>query len=272
MCSRYIRVTTDDKYRHCLIGRYANRLPAEQALKLPSGESITLPSHPSKGQALHGGPAPFGWDEKVLDKVDLDKATLFSEKEIQYLKGQSAGVWSLTSPDGEGGHIGTVYCEIAVAVLDSTTPGELGQVVLVYRAKLLDKDSTALNLTHHWGFNLGASHVAKGKPTPAQKISIENHVLTVNSKEILEVSPETELVTGKTQSLSESSAKAKDFRGGKTIDKVGEGYPKATKGLGQGFLGDGYDDFWVFEREPVSSAVKESDLSQLNVFGEMKSE
>jgi aldose 1-epimerase len=267
-----VRHIADRQYRHCLIGRYANRLPAERALKLPSGDSITLPSHPSKGQNLHGGPTPFGWDEKVLDKVELEKATLFSPKEIQYLKGQSAGIWSLTSPDGEGGHLGTVYCEIALAVLDSTASGELGQVVLVYRAKLLDKPSTALNLTHHWGFNLAASHIAKGQRTPARDISIENHVLTVNSKEILEHDPETGLVTGTTLSLSKPSAELKDFRGGKTIGKIGDGYPKATRELGQGFLGDGYDDFWVFEREPMASTIKESELDQRDVFGEINAE
>ena len=262
----------DEQYRHCLIGRYANRLPAETPLELPSGDSITLPTHPAKGQNLHGGPSPYGWDEKVLEKVELDKATLFSDKEVQFLKEQAAGVWSLTSPDGEGGHTGTVYCEIALAVLDSTAPGELGQVIIVYRAKLLDKPSTALNLTHHWGLNLGASHVANGQSTPARDISIEEHVLTVNSKEILNHSPETGLVTGTTLSLSKDSAKAKDFRKGKTIGKVGEGYPVGTGELGQGYLGDGYDDFWVFDREALPVAIKESELSQLNVFGQMKAE
>lgn len=262
----------NEQYRHCLIGRYANRLPSETALKLPSGETINLPSHPAQGQNLHGGPAPFGWDDKVLEKVELEKATLFSAKEIEYLKGQSAGIWSLTSPDGEGGHSGTVYCEIALAVLDSTASGELGQVVLVYRAKLLDKESTALNLTHHWGFNLGASHIAKGQPTPAKDISIADHVLTVNSKEILEVNAETGLVTGNTVSLSKDSAKLKDFRGGKTIGKIGEGYPKTTRELGQGFLGDGYDDFWVFERDPLPAAINDSELDQTNVFDKMDTE
>jgi aldose 1-epimerase len=241
-------------------------------LNLPSGETITLPSHPTQGQSLHGGPPGLGWDDKVLEKVELDKATLFSDKEIEYLKGQSAGIWSLTSPDGEAGHTGTVYCEIALAVLDSTVSGELGQVILVYRAKLLDKESTALNLTHHWGFNLGASHVAKGQPTPARDLSIEDHVLTVNAKEILDIDPETGLVTGTLLSLSKPSAKAKDFRQGKTIGKVGEGYPVGTGELGQGYLGDGYDDFWVFEREPMTVAVKESELNQLDVFGQMKAE
>jgi aldose 1-epimerase len=215
-----------------------------------------------------------------LSRVNLDKASLFSAKEIAFLKEKeqtgSAGVWTLTSPDGEGGHVGTVLCEVAFAVLDS--PGEIGQVIAIYRAKLLDKSATALNLTQHWGFNLAASGVAKGKPTPASEIGINDHVLYLKTKNILNLDPVTSLPTGTLLPLSTSSASEKDFgqSGGKTIGHPGKGYPKAlTSGdkMGQGFCGDGYDDFWVFDRPAKTDvAVEESKLKDLNVFQDIEKE
>jgi aldose 1-epimerase len=208
--------------------------------------------------------------------VQLSNSTLFSPSEITYLTAQektnSAGVWSLTSKDGEGGYTGTVYCEIAFLALDSTAQGEVGQIVVIYRASLLDKPSTALNLTHHWGFNLGASGISKGKPTEASKIDISDHILTINSKEILNLDPETSLPTGKPLSLSTPSAQVKDFRKGRKIGSKGDGYPEAIGGLGQGYPGDGYDDFWVFDREAKPVVVQEAEKNELNVFEVIKKE
>lgn len=247
-------------------------LPAEIPLQLPSGGSITLPSFPAKGGNLHGGPSPFGWDEKVLGRVGLDQSKLFSSKEIQYLGRQSAGIWSLTSPDGEGGHAGTVYCEVALAALGANAPSEVGQIVVVYRAKVTDRPSTALNLTHHWGFNLAASGIAKGRPTSADNIAIQDHVLTLKSKEILNIDPGATRPTGTTLSLSTPSAAVKDFRNGKTIGKVGGGYPVGTGQLGQGSAADGYCDYWIFDRDQRPNVMKEEDKDGSNVFGEIEQE
>ena len=263
---------TDRQFRHGLVGRYVNLLPAEVPLQLPCGESMTLPSFPSKGGSLHGGPSPFGWDEKILSNVELDRANLFSANETEYLKANSAGIWSLVSPDGEGGHIGTVYCEIAIVALGPTSPKELGQIIIIYRAKIMDKPSTALNLTHHWGFNLGASSIAKGHPTPANDIAIQNHILTLKSKEILNIDPATSRPTGTTLSLSTPSAVLKDFRSGKTIGKVGHGYPKGTGQLGQGSPADGYCDYWIFDRQARSVVFEESRKDEYNVFDDIADE
>lgn len=262
----------DAQFRHGLVGRYVNRLPSEVPLQLPPGQTLNLPSFPVSGQSLHGGPSPHGWDEKVLSNVDIDQATLFSPAEIEFLKKQAAGVWSLYSPDGEGGHTGTVYCEIAMVVLESTEAGEIGQVILVYRAQVTDKPSTALNLTHHWGFNLGASGIAQGKPTPAKAIGIQDHLLTINSKEILNIDPKTSLATGTTLSLSEPSAAVKDFRSSRAIGKVGQGYPKGTGKLGQGWPDDDYCDYWIFDREERPVTVQADTKESLNVFEEIANE
>lgn len=77
--------------------------------------------------------------------------TLFTKSEIEALKSQygeqGAGVWAYESPDGEGGHVGNVRAEVAIAVRDVPEENAVGEVVLVYRAKLLEGDETALNLT-----------------------------------------------------------------------------------------------------------------------------
>jgi aldose 1-epimerase len=58
---------------------------------------------------------------------------------------EAAGVWAYESPDGESGHVGKVRAEVAIAVRD--VEGAVGEVILVYRARLLDGEETALNLT-----------------------------------------------------------------------------------------------------------------------------
>jgi hypothetical protein len=58
---------------------------------------------------------------------------------------EAAGVWACESADGEGGHPGKVRAEVAIAVRDIQEEGAVGEVVLVYRAKLLEGDETALN-------------------------------------------------------------------------------------------------------------------------------
>lgn len=209
---------------------------------------------------------------------------LFSIKEVEYLRGKaeegSAGVWTLTSPDGEGGHVGTVLGEIACVAVGSSSASEIGQIIIVYRAKLLDKPSTALNLTHHWGFNLSASAVAKGKPVAATAIGISDHILSLKSKHILDLEPATSLPAGSLIPLSAPSAAKKNFGapGGKSIGHRGSGYPTAlAKGqpanMSQGFTGEGYDDYWVFDREARKDlVVPDQQKETMNVFEDIERE
>ena len=179
--------------------------------------SLLLISRP-KDSVLHGGVQ--GWDTKALDRVDLSGSSaneLFSPKEVELLHAKeqegSAGVWTITSPDGDGGHVGTVVCQVGFVLLPSSTPKEVGQIIVIYRAKLLDKSATALNLTHHWGFNLAASGISQGRPTPASEIGISDHNLQLKSKHILNLDPTTSLPTGTLLALSTPSAAKKDFGG-----------------------------------------------------------
>lgn len=133
-----------------MIGRYCNRLPHDK-LTLPGGTSFTPESFGSPETSLHGGPASAGWDQKTLQRLRGEEITLFSAQEVEALKSQygeeGAGVWACESADGEGGHPGKVRAEVAIAVRDVEEEGAVGEVVLVYRAKLLEGNETALNLT-----------------------------------------------------------------------------------------------------------------------------
>ncbi|KAJ9123639.1 hypothetical protein QFC24_003855 [Naganishia onofrii] len=127
---------------------YCNRLPHAE-LTLPGGTVFKPESFGSPETSLHGGPAAGGWDQKTLQRLSPEQVTLFSKSEIETLKSQygeeAAGVWAYESPDGESGHVGKVRAEVAIAVRD--VEGAVGEVILVYRARLLDGKETALNLT-----------------------------------------------------------------------------------------------------------------------------
>lgn len=133
-----------------MIGRYCNRLPHAE-LTLPSGTKFTPDAFPNPETSLHGGPAAAGWDQKTLQRLSTEQVTLFTKAEVEALKSQygeeGAGVWAYESPDGEGGHVGKVRAEVAIAVRDVPEKDAVGEVVLVYRAKLLEGEETALNLT-----------------------------------------------------------------------------------------------------------------------------
>lgn len=155
--------------------------------------------------SLHGGPE--GFDFGVWQKLAwLDDATLFTKAEIRSIAARtdaSAAIFSLTSPDGDQGYSGTLYLETLVVLLppvklESSTAWqhELGSIVIIYRAKLIDlpqgqKKVTPINLTQvcvveslrlayiftvrqHWGFNLDTS-LQEGEET----LKVLNHHLTV---------------------------------------------------------------------------------------------
>lgn len=153
-----------------------------------------------------------------------------------------------------------------MVTLGASVENEVGSIIIVYRAKVVDRPCTALNLTQHWGFNLCASEISKGNPCHADDIAIQDHILTVNSKEILDIDPKTSRPSGTTIDLS--NIPVKDFRQGKTIGKVGEGYP--VGGPGQGSLADGYCDYWIFDRAPKSCVA--SNKESLDVFAEIAKE
>ena len=111
--------------------------------------------------SLHGGPE--GFDFRTWQKLArLDDAMLFTKAEVRSVAGRtdaSAAVFALTSPDGDQGYSGTLYLETLVVLLppvkmdpSTVSQHELGSIVIVYRAKLVDvpqgqKKVTPINLT-----------------------------------------------------------------------------------------------------------------------------
>lgn len=111
--------------------------------------------------SLHGGPK--GFDFVIWQKLaQLDDATLFTKAEVQSIAARtdaSAAIFSLTSVDGDQGYSGTLYLETLVILLppkkldpSAVSQHELGSIVIVYRAKLVDllegqKKVTPINLT-----------------------------------------------------------------------------------------------------------------------------
>lgn len=111
--------------------------------------------------SLHGG--PNGFDSGVWKQLTrLDDVTLFTKAEVESIVARtdaSAAIFSLTSPNGDQGYSGTLYLETLVALLppaklvpSTASQHELGSIVVVYRAKLVNltegqKKVTPINLT-----------------------------------------------------------------------------------------------------------------------------
>lgn len=111
--------------------------------------------------SLHGG--PDGFDEKVWEPIPFPPApgtiTLFSEPELATIASEipTAVFFKTISKDGEQGFPGTLLVEVLVglvqpksAIGSDSAEWNLGNIVLVYRAKLIDdskKTVTPINLT-----------------------------------------------------------------------------------------------------------------------------
>ncbi|KAH9916188.1 galactose mutarotase-like protein [Amylocystis lapponica] len=171
------------KYTNTIIGRYANRVPAGTHAVSRNGfsASFTAQHNESPGVSLHGGKTGFDlvpW-EPLLDP---SAAKLFTPAELQTLQSEvpASCIYTRVSEDGEEGYPGRLLVEVLVGLLQPQGPpapgGEynLGSVLLVYRAKLLDANTvTPVNLTQHWGFNLDAS-LQEG-------LSVKDHKLTIKA-------------------------------------------------------------------------------------------
>ena len=107
--------------------------------------------------SLHGGPSGFDYKEWT-PLLDSNEASLFSKSEVETIMGTmpmgSAVVFKRISEDGEEGFPGRLLVEVLVGLVQPSGPQtqqeslNLGSVVIVYRAKLLEEDKvTPINLT-----------------------------------------------------------------------------------------------------------------------------
>lgn len=154
------------KYTNTIIGRYTNRVPVqEHSLTSSRAQGITSSftpiSNESPSVSLHGGPDAF--DEKVWEPIPFPPTpgsiTLFSEAELATIASDipAAVFFKTVSKDGEQGFPGTLLVEVLVglvqpnaAAASESAEWNLGNIVLVYRAKLIDETKkvvTPINLT-----------------------------------------------------------------------------------------------------------------------------
>ncbi|RDX56960.1 galactose mutarotase-like protein [Lentinus brumalis] len=290
------------KYTNTIIGRYANRLPVGSfALDRDGIHSVVAPKANEKPTvSLHGGVK--GFDQYVWEPlVDPSASQLFTPAELATIQTRipTSIIFRRISEDGEEGYPGKLLIEALVGLaqpegLPNQTPDgakewNLGSVVLVYRAKLLDENKiTPINLTQphadlasgfrstmearlpirqqdlrirdvdaaswtphiHWGFNLDAS-LQEGPET----LSIKDHKIDIKADHIVELNPEG-LSTGKLLAVTGTHHAHAE----KTSGKIGESFPES-----------GYDEFYVLSKRattPPPSILPASELKpELDLVG-----
>ncbi|KIJ10763.1 aldose 1-epimerase, partial [Paxillus involutus ATCC 200175] len=176
---------------------------------------------------------------------NLENAKLFTKAEIQSItakaaKDSSAAIFTLTSPDHDQGYPGTLYLETLVTLLppikmepSASSQHELGSIVIVYRARLVDvpqgqKQLTPVNLTQHWGFNLDASlRDLKAEET----LKVLDHDLTIKASHIAELDSNS-LSIGQYIPVAEA-------------DNSSGAHIHDNKRIGDLFPGTGYDDYYL---------------------------
>ncbi|OBZ66205.1 Aldose 1-epimerase [Grifola frondosa] len=181
------------RYTNTIIGRYANRLPVGSFPISRNGLSATVTplSNESDTVSLHGGRR--GFDDYTWEPLaDPSAAELFTKAEADTIQARvpSSAVFTRVSEDGEEGFPGRLRVEVLVGLLQpegapTLTQKEwnLGSVLLVYRAKLLDPGKvTPINLTQHWGFNLDASL--------QESLSVQDHKISIAADNTIALTPE----------------------------------------------------------------------------------
>ena len=152
------------KYTNTVVGRYANRLPVKEHLISPSRApeiqaSFTPLPNETPDVSLHGG--QVGFDEKFWEPIPIPPSAgeveLFSDTELRTIESEvaTATIFKYISEDGEQGYPGRLRVEALIGLLQpeasrSSGLGEfnLGSVLIVYRAKLLEEGKvTPINLT-----------------------------------------------------------------------------------------------------------------------------
>ncbi|KAI0760986.1 galactose mutarotase-like protein [Trametes elegans] len=252
------------KYTNTIIGRYANRLPVGSFAVGRNGiHSVVSPkSNEAPTVSLHGGAK--GFDAYPWEPLpDPSTAELFTPAEIATIQTRlpTSVIFRRISEDGEEGYPGRLLVETLVGLAqpegapnqtaEGTKEWNLGSVLIVYRAKLLDENTvTPINLTQHWGFNLDAS-LQDGADT----LSIKDHAISIKADHTIELNREG-LSTGTLLPVAGTHHAHKE----KASGRIGEKFPER-----------GYDEFYVFsarDAPPPPSIFPASDLKpELDLVG-----
>ncbi|OSC97712.1 galactose mutarotase-like protein [Trametes coccinea BRFM310] len=252
------------KYTNTIIGRYANRLPVGSFAIERNGVHSVVSPKPNEAPtvSLHGGPK--GFDAYPWEPLpDPAAAELFTPAELATIQTRlpTSVIFRRISEDGEEGYPGRLLIEALVGLAqpegapNQTADGKkewnLGSVLLVYRAKLLDDNKvTPINLTQHWGFNLDAS-LQDGPDS----LSIKDHTISIKADHTIELNQEG-LSTGTLLPVTGTHHAHAE---------------KATGRIGERFPERGYDEFYLFtqrEAPPPPSILPASELKpELDLVG-----
>jgi len=220
------------KYTNTIIGRYANRVPAGTHSVSRNGlsSSLAVASNESPTVSLHGGLT--GFDLRPWTPLsNVTDATLFTDDEKLTIQARlpSFCIYQRVAEDGEEGYPGRLLVEVLVGLVQPQGPPtnenkewNLGSVVLVYRAKLLEEGKvTPINLTQHWGFNLAAS-LQEGQ-------SVKEHTLNIKADHTLLLAADANSAGALAPVAGTHHAHAE----------------KTTKTIGERFPEQGYDEFYL---------------------------
>ncbi|MDR2894691.1 MAG: galactose mutarotase [Alistipes sp.] len=181
------------------VGRYANRIGGAR-FTLDGTEHLLAPNE--RGNQLHGGAATLAnriWEARV--------------------EGDNRVVFSVESPDGDGGYPGNLVAEAAYHWSDE------GELEIVYSAEC--DAPTVVNFTNHSYFNLGGE--ASG--------SVLGHTLTLRASNFVPTRPDN-IPTGEIWPVEGTPM---DFRTAKTLGKdIDSDYPQLTDAAG-------YDRCWAID-------------------------
>ncbi len=184
------------------VGRYANRMGGKDGSASFTLDGVEYPLIPNQGRnQLHGGAATLAnkiWDARV--------------------EGNRV-VFSISSPDGEGGYPGNLVAEAAYHWSDEC------ELEIVYSAEC--DAPTVVNFTNHAYFNLSGE--ASG--------SVLGHVLQLNASHFVPTRPDN-IPTGEIWPVEDTPM---DFREPKTLGRdIDADYAQITDAAG-------YDRNWVID-------------------------
>lgn len=247
------------KYTNTIIGRYANRVRVgEHMVKKDGLERLVRPiGNESPEVSLHGG--LVGFDFAVWQRLSLANAKLFTPAEICTIQNSSASessdntaIYAHTSEDGDQGYPGELYLETLVALLPPAQDGkgQVGSIVILYRARLANEGVTPINLTQHWGFNLDAS--LQEDESGEDKLSVKNHRLNIKASHTAELLPNS-------------------LPSGKYCPVGGTVHEHDDKPIKEGYPNHGYDHYYLLAPRPCEKlvphriSVKEFDTAKAGV-------
>ncbi|KAL8277947.1 hypothetical protein RQP46_009579 [Phenoliferia psychrophenolica] len=217
------------------VGRYANRLPTKSKF---GDVELVLPG--ADGVCLHGGDK--GIDTQEWTKADRASSSLFPADDATFpttVDGEEA-IYRLVSEAGADGFPLKIEMEGLTVVKAS-------KLAVVLRAKIIDDDvaaakaGTPVNLTVHWGFNLGNFKAGEREDVLDHKMWIESDQVSALDSKML--------ATGKLDSTSKGSPlEALNFTKGTPTD------PSSHRSIGANFPPNGIDHNIVFNS--VSDAPK----------------